>query len=190
MGSVNTSNKDNVMSKTHFANILMTNDHPMGRMHAPKRKKGDWFHSIAVFANESINDLPIGGHPIDCIIVHFFGDTGSPVLSYLESTIRCTRKHMGTKLYNIEAWNGSTCVIGDIRTDTGYKPGYGSSEMAIPDIVRIAVDKWGDNKIPYAHQRNEAYNCVSFVDDILHWSVTCEWNPRIVNMHEKHMLCV
>lgn len=176
--------------KTHFANILMTNDYPLGRMHAPKRKKGDWYHSIAVFATKSIDDLPIGGSPIECVIVHFFGENGSPVLSFLSSDIRCVRQHMGKKLYEITAWSGSTCVIGDIRTDNGYERGCGSSDMTIDEIVTIAIDKWGNNKIPYAHQRNESYNCVAFVDDILHWSSTRMWNPRIVNMHEKHGLYV
>jgi hypothetical protein len=190
MTSIKTFNTNSVSGKTHFANILMTDDHPMGRMHAPKRKKGDWYHSIAVFSNESIEDLPIGGNMIECVIIHFFGNTGSPVLSYLDSNIQCVKKHMGKKLYEIEAWAGSTCVIGDIRTEEGYENGYGSSNMSIPEIITVALGKWGNNKIPYTHQRNESYNCVAFVDDILHWSATCSWNPRIVNMHAKHMLCL
>ena len=63
-------------SKTYFANILLTNDIPMGRMHLPKRKKGDWYHSIAVFSNKSIADLPIGSSPIECVVLHFFGHKG------------------------------------------------------------------------------------------------------------------
>jgi hypothetical protein len=184
----NINNKSRV--PTHFANILMTNDHPMGRIHAPKRKKGDWYHSISVFAHESIDELPVGGSPVDCVIIHFFGEDGSPVLSYLSSTIKCTKTHIGKKLYEIDAWSTSTCVIGDIRTNNGYECGHGSSIMTIVEIVTAAINKWGDEKIPYTHQRNESYNCVAFVDDILHWASHQKWNPRIVDMHAKHGLCL
>lgn len=160
----------------------------MGRMHAPKRRKGDWYHSISVFANESIDELPVGGTPVKCVIIHFFGEFGSPVLSYLESTIKCTKIHMGKKLYMIDAYRTSTCVIGDIRTNNGYECGHGSSSLKIVDIISIALNKWGNEKIPYAHQRNESYNCVAFVDDILHWASHQKWNPRIEDMHKKHML--
>ena len=175
---------------THFANILMTNDYPMGRMHAPKRKKGDWFHSVSVFSRKSINELPVGGPPVNCIIIHFFGDNGSPVLNYLDSTIKCIKMHKGKKLYVIDAWSTSVCVIGDIRTNEGYECGYGYSNLTITEIVFAAINKWGNEKIPYSHQRNESYNCVAFVDDILYWASRQTWNPRIIDMHKKHRLCL
>lgn len=177
-------------NQTHFANILLTDDHPMGRMNAPKRKKGDWYHSIGVFANKSIVGLPIGSKPIDCTVIHFFGHRGSPVLSRLRTKIRCIKKHMGEKLYILSAWDTSVGVIGDIRTDNGYENGAGACDIPIQQIESTAFEKWGNEKIPYAHQRNESYNCVAFVDDILVWASTGRWNPRIIDMHAHHKLYI
>jgi hypothetical protein len=177
-----------VNNTVYFANILMTSDHPMGRMHAPKRKKGDWFHSISVFAFEDINDLPVGGPRVKCDVLHFFGHKGSPVLDMTTTYIRCTRKHMGKKLYMVSAWDTSVAVIGDIRTENGYEPGHGNTGTSINEIKVAAIGKWGDDKVPYAHQMSEAYNCVAFSDDILVWAAKNRWNHRIEEMHEKHGL--
>jgi hypothetical protein len=176
--------------KTHFANILLTKDIPMGRMHAPKRKKGDWYHSISVFANENIDELPVGSNPIECFVIHFFGHKGSPVLSKLRTTIKCVRKHVGKKMYVLSAWGASLGVIGDIRTCKGYEKGFGSSSTPIDKIISVAFQKWGYEQIPYAHQRNESYNCVAFVDDILVWAATNQWNKRIIDMHSRHGLYI
>lgn len=176
------------MTTTYFANILLTEDHPMGRMMPPKRKKGDWFHSISVFTHKDINNLKVKSKAIPCTVIHFFGSNGSPVLSVLETSIRCYKIHQGTKLYSVGVWNNSAAVIGDIRTMDGYKEGYGKSNLTIFEIVTAAVNKWGNEKIPYAHQKNESYNCVAFVDDILTWAATKKWNSRIEKMHEKYGL--
>jgi hypothetical protein len=184
----NTQQLSNITIQTYFANILLTADHPMGRMHAPKRKKGDWFHSISVFSDTDINNLPTGGRAIPCTVLHFFGHKGSPVLSTVGTTIRCYRVHMGKKLYTVGAWSDSVAVIGDVRTENGYESGHGRSTMSINEVITASEDKWGNDRIPYAHQRNEAYNCVAFVDDILSWAETQTWNKRIEAMHEKHGL--
>jgi hypothetical protein len=179
------------MRKTvHFANILLSSYHPIGRMHIPNRKKGDWFHSISVFTSEDINCLPIGGQFVKCTVIHFFGHNGSPVLDMTDTTIRCVRNHMGKKLYNVSDWSNDVAVIGDIRTLNGYEPGYGSTETSINDIKSAAIGKWGNGKIPYTHQRNESYNCIAFSDDILVWATKNVWNPRIENMHEKYGLYI
>jgi hypothetical protein len=172
----------------YFANILLTADHPMGRMHAPKRKKGDWFHSISVFADKNINSLPVGGSSIKCSVIHFYGHLGGPVLDTIKTSIKCVKKHMGKKLYIVKAWSDSIAVIGDIRTIKGYEPGHGSTDLSLSDIKSVAIKKWGNENVPYAHQRNESYNCVAFVDDILVWAATKRWNRRIEKMHAKHGL--
>jgi hypothetical protein len=157
-------------------------------MHSPKRKKGDWFHSISVFSHTNINDLPVGGNMVNCTVIHFFGRKGGPVLDMTNTTIRCVKKHIGKNLYTVAAWSDSVAVIGDIRTANGYEPGYGSTYVSINDIKSAAIGKWGDDKVPYAHQRNESYNCVAFVDDILVWAVKKRWNYRIESMHTKYGL--
>ena len=172
----------------HFANILLSGDHPFGRMSAPKRKKGDWYHSVAVFADESINDLSIGANPIKCVVIHFFGHNGSPVLEKIDTYIRCTRKHIDKKLYILSAWDKSIGVVGDIRTKKGYEKGYGICCQPIDKIISTAFQKWGYERIPYSHQRNESYNCVAFVDDISIQASTGIWNKRIVDMHYVHGL--
>jgi hypothetical protein len=180
----------NTVYTVYFANILLSLDNPMGRMLAPRRKKGDWFHSISVFSSEDINNLPIGGQFVKCSIIHFFGHNGNPVLDITNTSIRCVRNHMGKKLYNVSEWSDSVAVIGDIRTSNGYECGHGSTEISFKDIKHAAIGKWGIEKIPYVHQRNESYNCVAFSDDILVWAKTKKWNKRIDDMHEKHGLYI
>ena len=175
---------------THFANMLLSSDFPMGRMHAPKRRKGDWFHSIAVFCDRSIANLPVGGEWVYAEVIHFCGSNGSPKLLTTQTSIKCVKKHMGKKLYTLNVWDDSFAVIGDVRTVDGYKDGFGSCDLPMSKIYAAATDKWGDNKIPYAHQRSEAYNCVAFVDDILHLCTTGVWSPRIVAAHELHGLYI
>jgi hypothetical protein len=179
-----------MVNTVYFANILLTSDYPMGRMHAPKRKKGDWFHSISVFSSEDINDLPIDGQSVECTVIHFFGYRGGPVLDITTTSIRCVRKHMGKKLYSVSGWSNYVAVIGDIRTAKGYELGYGSTLTSMDEIKSAAFGKWGSEKIPYAHQRNESYNCVAFSDDILVWAAKNRWNHRIEDMHKKHGLYI
>ena len=59
---------------------------------------------------------------------------------------------------------------------------------SLEDIHIAAYNKWGSNKIPYAHQRNEGYNCVGFVDDIIAFAVTGERSQRIKQVHLKYKL--
>ena len=176
-------------SSIHYANILLTNDRPIGRMNGPTRKKGDWYHAISVFANSSIADLPIG-QQIQCTVIHFYGQKGSPVLSTFETFIKCDSEHRGRKLYILSSWSYSVGVIGAIKTLNGYSQGYGQSDRQIDDIIISAFNKWGYDKIPYSHQRNESYNCVAFVDDILEWANKGYWSKRIEDMHEKHGLFI
>ena len=179
--------KKQMVHPTHFANILLTDDHPMGRMHGPTRKKGNWYHSISVFANTSIADLPLNKQ-ISCTVIHFYGRRGGPVLETFVTKIRCYKEHMGKKLYNVTAWKESVGVIGDIRTLDGYHSGNGECNTPIKKIVTDAFSKWGSDKIPYTHQREESYNCVAFVDDILEWASKGHWNDRIIARQEKHGL--
>ena len=174
----------------YFANILLSSDYPMNRMHSPTRKKGDWFHSISVFAHENINDLPVYGRPVDCVVMHFFGRAGSPVLETINTTIKCIKTHIGKKLYTVDAWGDAVGVIGDIRTENGYESGHGNTLTSIDNIKSAAIKKWGNDKIPYSHQRNESYNCVGFSDDILVWAEKNIWNKRIENMHNKYGLYI
>ena len=176
-------------STLHFANILLTHEQPFGRMNGPTRKKGDWFHSISVFANTSIVDLTIGV-TTPCTVIHFYGEKGSPILDTFETYIKCYKEHRGRKLFNISAWSNSVGVIGDIRTLDGYNSGYGHCNRSIENIISSAFDKWGYNKIPYAHQKNESYNCVAFVDDILVWAKKGYWNDRIESMHNHYGLYI
>ena len=173
----------------HYANILLTDDHPIGRMNGPTRKKGDWYHSISVFSNTSIVDLTIGSK-IPCTVIHFYGKKGSPVLSTFETYITCHREHRERKLYIVSAWSDSIGVIGDIRTMDGYNPGHGECNRTINNIIISAFKKWGYEQIPYTHQRNESYNCVGFVDDILVWANTGQWNERKEIMHNHHGLYI
>ena len=173
-----------------FANILLSNHFPPGRMNVSTRKKGDWYHSISVFTTTDINTLSPGGRAINCTILHFYGQNGAPVLEKITSKISCIGTHKGKNLYKISAWPESCAVIGDVRTSDGYKNGYGKTSKSIKNITTAAFDKWGDNKIPYAHQRNESYNCVAFVDDILSWTEKDCWNERIKVMHEKYGLYI
>ena len=175
---------------THFANILLSNDFPMGRAGSATRKKGDWYHSIAVFTDSNIFDIQIGEYPVKCKIIHFYGEKGSPVLSVINSKISCMKEHKGKKLYKIHCWSSSYGVIGDVRTHNGFEPGYGNTTKSISEIIIAAYEKWGNDKIPYAHQHNEAYNCVGFVDDILSWAENDYWNLRIEKMHIKYGLYV
>ena len=174
----------------YFANILLTEDHPMGRSRGPTRKNSGWYHSISVFAHTSISDLPVGGKPVYCKVIHFHGHSGGPVLESFDTYIQCVKNHIGKNIYVVSAWNNSIGVIGDIKTLEGYQAGNGQTKTPINNIVSAAIKKWGDDKIPYAHQRNEAYNCVGFVDDILVWSATGCWNNRIDAMHKKHCLYI
>jgi hypothetical protein len=177
------------MTTTYFANILLSNDLLTGRMKGPTRKKGDWYHSVAVFSNKSIYDLDVGDNTL-CWVVHFYGDTGSPVLSSFKSVIKCDKIHNNKKIYCLDAWKYSFGVIGDIRTENGYEQGYGVTSMSVDVIIFSACGKWGDNKIPYAHQKNESYNCVGFVDDILCWAKDMKWNKRVDDCHAKYGLYI
>lgn len=174
----------------HFANILLSNDLLTGRMNVPTRKKGDWYHSVAVFCNKSIYDLIIDDGDVDCTVAHFYGNNGLPVFSFFKTTIKCIGTHKSRKLYCLDAWKDSFAVIGDIRTEKGYEPGYGKTSMDIDIILCSAYGKWGDEQIPYAHQRNESYNCVGFVDDILCWVKDMKWNKRIEDCHAKYGLYI
>ena len=179
--------KNKMVSSTYFANILLTADHPMGRSHCTTRKKADWFHSISIFSSTSIVDLPIG-ETTKCTVIHFHGHNGGPVLETFETSIKCTKKHIGKKLYYIPEWSDSAAVIGDIKTLDGLHSGYGECNIPIKNIISTAFNKWGFDRIPYVHQRNESYNCVGFVDDILTWADKGYWNDRIESMHKKHGL--
>jgi hypothetical protein len=159
-------------------------------MNVPTRKKGDWYHSISVFTTKNINTLSPGGKDISCVILHFYGENGAPVLAKTISKISCIGTHKGKNLYKISAWSESCAVIGDVRTFDGYENGYGKTTKSIKSITTAAFGKWGDNKIPYAHQRSESYNCVAFVDDILSWAGKDCWNERIEAMHEKYGLYI
>ena len=176
-------------SDTFFANILLSHEFPIGRSSIHTRKKGDWYHSISVFANESIHELK-DNCSLECTVIHFFGENGSPVLDTIQTTITCIGHHNGYKLYRVSRWPHSCAVIGDVRTLKGYEPGYGNCNIPIKDIISAAYGKWGYGKIPYAHQRNESYNCVGFVDDILSWSQFHHWSDRIENLHHKYGLYI
>ncbi len=178
------------MTILFFANILLSNHFPMGRMNVSTRKKGDWYHSISVFTKKNINTLSFKEKPIKCTILHFYGENGAPVLAKIESKISCIGTHKGNNLYKISAWPESCAVIGDVRFSDGYKKGYGNTTKSIKSIIDAAFGKWGDNKIPYAHQRSESYNCVAFVDDILSWVEKDCWNERIEKMHAKYGLYI
>ena len=169
-----------------YYNILLSHEYPIGRMKGPTRKKGDWFHSISVFSSVDINTIK--DNYVSCRIIHFHGEKGSPILSTNNSKIKCIGTHCNTKIFVLECFSHSFGVIGDIKTDNGYEQGFGSSNMNFNDILDIAVSKWGNEKIPYAHQRNESYNCVAFVDDILIRVRDGIWNKRIVDLHDKHRL--
>lgn len=179
-----------MIKSTHFANMLLSKDFPLGRMHAPKRKKGDWFHSVAVFSNKNIHELTIGSTIYNCNIIHFHGNCGSPQLDFIYSDITCMSNHMGKKIYSISSWDDTFSVIGDVRTTEGYEKGYGSTNVKIRNIISVANEKWGKCVIPYSHQRSEAYNCVAFVDDILHWCLKGEWSERITKAHKVHGLYI
>ena len=174
---------------THFANILLTHDQLIGRMRGPTRKKGDWFHSISVFTKESVADIAVG-KKIPCTVIHFYGVDGSPVLDTLDTFIKCTRVHLGKKVYVVSSWSDDIGVIGEIRTLDGYKFGCGQCNNTINSIISAAFSKWGNNKIPYAHQKSESYNCVAFVDDIFEWCDSGNWNTRIESMHQKYGLFI
>ena len=170
----------------HFANIILSSDFPMGRMKPATRKKGDWFHSISLFSE---TDFTKSSDQIDCGVIHFHGERGSPVLESLTTTIHRYGSHKGVDLYTIGAWKSAYGVVGDIRTLDGYENGYGATEaFTFYELVHHAFTKWGYSRIPYAHQRNESYNCVAFVDDIINVAKTGGWSPRIEKMHEKHRL--
>lgn len=176
-------------SNTFFANILLSHEFPSGRCSVHTRKKGNWYHSISVFTNKNILDLKIKSS-LKCTIIHFFGNKGSPVLETSESTIMCLDEHKGSKIYRVSLWPSSCAVIGDVRTLKGYKPGYGKCNTPIENIIYAAYEKWGNEKIPYAHQRNESYNCVGFVDDILSWAQYQQWSERIELLHQKYGLYI
>ena len=174
-------------SYNYFANILLSHELPMGRNKVPCRKKGDWFHSISVFSE---NEFPIddNGKQNNCTIIHFFSENGSPVLEKINSKICFVKTHKNKSIYKIDCWPNSWGVIGDIRTETSYINGCGKTPMFMDKILSNAFDKWSHNKIPYAHQRSESYNCVAFVDDILYFSSNGIWNKRIENNHIKYGL--
>jgi hypothetical protein len=177
------------MTFPFFANILLSADFPMGRSKGTSRKKADWFHSISVFTEKSIYDMNMVSEPQKCTIIHFFGSAGSPVLQVTKSKIWCYNIHQGQKLYKIKQWGDSSYgKIGDVRTSIGYEPGYGRATTSIDNIIYASNKKWGNQKIPYAHQRNESYNCVAFVDDILSWAKNQKWNKRIKVNHLKYGL--
>lgn len=173
----------------YFANILLTHEYPLGRQRPTSRKKADWFHSIAVFSENSISELEVGNR-ISCQIIHFFGSKGSPVLDTFNSTIYCHSIRYGKKIYELSGYGGSYGVIGIIRTIDGQIESDGKTDKSIDEIVKLAYKKWGYNRIPYAHQREESYNCVGFTDDILYFMKYNEWNPRIVQNHKKHGLYI
>ena len=171
-------------SQTHFANIILSHECPMGKEKVPSRKKGDWFHSICVLCNHIIFEMK-KGDKFNCKIIHFFGEKGSPVLDQIDSKISYVKEHKGKTIYMIDCWPHSYGVIGDIRTEDGYKDGYGISYMSMNNVTKNAFSKWGNNKIPYTHQYSESYNCVAFVDDILYFLVNNTWNKRIESNHIK-----
>lgn len=178
------------MVKLFFANILLSNHFPMGRMNISTRKKKDWYHSISVFTSQDITKMSIGGKLIECTILQFYGKNGAPILKKSIAKISCVGEHKNHKLYNISCRLGSCAVIGDLRTLDGYTAGHGMTTKTIENITDAAFDKWGNGKIPYVHQRNESYNCVAFIDDILSWVKEDIWSPRIEKLHEKYGLYV
>lgn len=176
-------------STTFFSNILLSDNFLIGRAHAPKRKKGDWRHSIGIFTSMSILRLK-KDEDIKCIILHFFGCKGGPVLEKTSSTIKYKKTHIGKRIYSLSYYEGSIGVMGEIRTVNGYEPSNGKSSLSCNQIIRMAKNKWGYEKIPYTHQKKESYNCVGFTDDILYMVKYGEWNPRIVANHIMYGLYV
>lgn len=170
-----------------YANILLSNDCPLGKKHAHNRKKGDYFHSIAVFTNQNIKDMKIG-ETTNCFVIHFHGENGHPVLDEHKTTVTYFKQHFKDKIYTFGSYEGSYGIIGDIKTKEGYEEGYGCILLTPKNISKLSFDKWGHGQIPYSHNRNESYNCVAFVDDILHRVKYGVWNSRIEQMHEKHRL--
>lgn len=172
-----------------FANILLTTEYPLGRMHPPSRPKADWYHSISVFTEKNINDLE-KGEEIACNIIHFYGVKGGPVLDISESKIKYHSTKHGKKLFVLDCYKHSYGVIGVIKTKTKSKPGFGKAILTHDEIKELAELKWGGEKIPYAHNRKESYNCVGFTDDILHMAKHGWWNKRVEENQKKFGLYV
>lgn len=165
--------------------MILSNDLPNGRCKLTNRKRGDWFHSVVVLTEY---DIPQNGDPIQCVIIHFHGEKGSPVLDKQKCNIYQAGIHIGVPFYCISLWSDSYAVVEKIRTDKKtYEEGYGQSDLTISQISTIAFEKWF-NKIPYIHQRDESYNCIAFSDDLLYFLKYKKWNPRIIENHKKHGL--
>jgi hypothetical protein len=178
------------MTQTFFANILLFTDMPFGKQGVPTRKKKDWFHSISVLGKSSIYKMKIGDIIKKCMVIHFYGEKGGPVLDTTYTDIYCDRIHKGEKIYKLSSYEYSYGVIGDLRIDEDYEKGYGECNYSIDNIINIAYKKWGYEKIPYAHQKGEGYNCVAFVDDILSICKYGKWSKRIERVHDKYKLYI
>lgn len=161
---------------TFYHHILLSEDFFTIKV---SRKKSNWFHSIVVLTNEKILDKLV-----NCTILHFYGEKGSPVLEKCMTKIR-----KNVDKYHISLWFDCYGVDEDIRVGNDeYESGCGVSELSCDDIIVLARSKWGDCKIPYAHQRKESYNCIGFSDDLIHMLKYGKWNGRIETNHRKYML--
>jgi len=169
-----------------YKHIILSNDVPFGSI--ANRKKGNWFHSIVIFTKI---EIPENGNSINCFILHFHGENGSPVLEANHSTISIQTKKRNRPIYSISSWFGTYGVCEKIRvSDKIYEDGNGYTDISVNTLVTAVFEKWGNSKIPYVHQHKESYNCIGFSDDVVHFIKYGKWNPRIVENHSKYQLLV
>jgi hypothetical protein len=169
----------------YFANILISNELASGRKKVPRRKGADWFHSIAVFTSCNIRFLR---KTIPCIIIHFYGIKGAPVLDVSHTYISYHSTHQKENIYILDSYKNCYASIGTILTENTEEDSVGFSVYEFDIINGLAQSKWGNNNIPYTHNRKESYNCAGFTDDILHMCKYGKWNDRIVNNHNNYRL--
>jgi hypothetical protein len=170
-----------------YKHLLLSNDVPFERVIA-NRKRGDWFHSIVVLTER---EIPENGDVIDCIVLHFHGENGSPVLETNQALISCKIAYKNRLIYRISLWVGICIFPEKIRTgNNSYEDGYGHTDLNLKKIIETVSDKWGKSKIPYIHRHKESYNCIGFSDDVIHFLRHGKWNPRIIENHAKYQLMV
>ena len=172
-----------------YATILLSYERPHGREPLPNRRKGDWFHSVAVFANKSIPKMT-NGSTQKCLVVHFFGENGGPVMEKSSMNITRDGTHKNKPVYVLSGYTGVYGFLGPVRSINGYIDVTGKFTKDFDRFLENVTEKWGNETIPYCHNRNESYNCVAFTDDVLYYCKYGVWNPRVVQNHEKYKLTV
>lgn len=171
------------MPRLYYYGSILLSDETLGRQQLPSRQKQNYQHAIVVITNKNFTTLD-EKKEIPCTMIHFW----TVGLTIAKTTIQIRTKHHNQNIYMIGEYKSSFGVLGDIKSLDGYHGSFGSTYKTLTLIKQKATSKWGHNKIPYTHGRQQSYNCTGFVDDMITWLMFDTWSPRIEQAHKRYKL--